>query len=951
MTIAEACAAYRIDPKIVKIWQKAEGNDLLPIQERAISEGGLLEGQSLLIVSPTSSGKTFVAEMAAIKTAFEGRKVLVLMPIKALVEEKFRNFRDKYAAFGLQIAISTREHREFDDDILMGHFDIALLVYEKLDFLLLQNPDLLRICGLVIVDEIQMIADPHRGGDLELLLTQIRLARRDSSMQLIGLSAVLGQLNGLDAWLDAKAVAATERPVELLEGVYHPSGSCRFKAYNTGHVETRDDYPVIEIPEAIVPDEKENIRGRVVAALAAHLVEQGQQVLIYRKWRRLTRETTQMLVDIMPNKPVSRLIKNLALMEETLSKSVLMECLRHGVAFHNADLSVDERRAIETEFRRDKTPLRIIVATSTLGMGVNLPVDSVIVTDPEMIDALSLSFQEMPLAISHYKNLSGRAGRLKLNDRGQSFLVALSDFEAEKYWRLYVEGDPANVEGQLDQRDMLDNCLRVLARKGVSISDDVHDYLLQTYTGYTLWGHGEQQTQQFMQTVSDAFKQAIRERLMRELPEVDHYELTNMGRICVEERINAVTFVRFRDWLTHFPSELSVWHLIFICAHAREIGDVPVRLSTAAYQEGRYLDDLTSKLQCDPEAVQDILQFSVQKTGDRYDSVKKLKISLEMLDWIEGRPYIEIEKYYNKDYEDKVRGAVIRELGEMMSWLISAMARVAEISEFDDATVEKIEILAARLLFGLPEAGLELAFLRIPELTRNVILQLIKHDITLPDQLMDLSPEEADGVIPRTVLLAVQESLSKMMQHLAINFEKNHVIRLQKVGVDPSTVKNVYQAHGKKLEFAIEALLSEPPLKLSFQRIVDQKFGEPDHLLHLSDETIPFEIASTSRPDKKISLKKSSEILHGAARYRPQSLVVIGKPDFHELAIRAADEITAAYHIKYKLMTLDALIELYVRFCEDRLTRAGLIKVFQEATGYLNCETLNRYLGRKSQPN
>ena len=181
--------AFGIDERIIDLWQRAGYTVLLPIQELAVRKGGVLSGRNVLVFSPTSSGKTFVGEMAAVKTALQNRRVAYLVPQKALAEEKYNEFHSKYRPFGIRTVISTRDRKEFDDDIGQGNFHIAVVVFEKMQSLLLTCPGLLRSVGLVVVDELQMIGDKTRGAGLEILLTKMKLA--EGNPQIIGLSAVL----------------------------------------------------------------------------------------------------------------------------------------------------------------------------------------------------------------------------------------------------------------------------------------------------------------------------------------------------------------------------------------------------------------------------------------------------------------------------------------------------------------------------------------------------------------------------------------------------------------------------------------------------------------------------------------------------------------------------------------------------------------------------------------
>ena len=80
--------AYNVPSDILGIWRDQVGPELLPVQERAVKEFGLFGDGNLIVFSPTSSGKTFVGEMAAVKAARENTKVFYLVPQKALAAEK-----------------------------------------------------------------------------------------------------------------------------------------------------------------------------------------------------------------------------------------------------------------------------------------------------------------------------------------------------------------------------------------------------------------------------------------------------------------------------------------------------------------------------------------------------------------------------------------------------------------------------------------------------------------------------------------------------------------------------------------------------------------------------------------------------------------------------------------------------------------------------------------------
>ena len=113
-------AGYGIPAALIARWREQQGVRLLPLQEQAVRDYALFGNGNLLVQAPTSSGKTFVGEMAATHAALRRRKTAYLLPLKALAEEKYHEFRAKYEPYGVRIIVCTRDHRSFD-----GAFDAA----------------------------------------------------------------------------------------------------------------------------------------------------------------------------------------------------------------------------------------------------------------------------------------------------------------------------------------------------------------------------------------------------------------------------------------------------------------------------------------------------------------------------------------------------------------------------------------------------------------------------------------------------------------------------------------------------------------------------------------------------------------------------------------------------------------------------------------------------------
>jgi helicase len=115
---------YGIPSYILNIWEKHYSSHLLPLQEDAVRKFGVLDwgeeiddknnaprndSGNLLVTAPTSSGKTFIGEMAAIAQVIHLQKTIFLAPLRALADEKYRHFKNLYSHCGIHIVISTRD--------------------------------------------------------------------------------------------------------------------------------------------------------------------------------------------------------------------------------------------------------------------------------------------------------------------------------------------------------------------------------------------------------------------------------------------------------------------------------------------------------------------------------------------------------------------------------------------------------------------------------------------------------------------------------------------------------------------------------------------------------------------------------------------------------------------------------------------------------------------------
>ena len=188
--------------------------ELRPAQAKAIKKG-LLDKKNLLVCTPTASGKTLIAEFAALKSILtENGKAVYIVPLKALASEKYKDFKKRYGHI-IRVALSIGNLDSADP--YLAEYDLIIATAEKMDSLLRHHTPWAKQISVLIVDEIHLLNDVGRGPTLEILITLLRQLVKN--MQIIALSATIGNPKELAEWLDANLVEDNWRPVQLKQGV------------------------------------------------------------------------------------------------------------------------------------------------------------------------------------------------------------------------------------------------------------------------------------------------------------------------------------------------------------------------------------------------------------------------------------------------------------------------------------------------------------------------------------------------------------------------------------------------------------------------------------------------------------------------------------------------------------------------------------------------------------
>lgn len=200
----------KIPKSIYSVLEKKGFKNLRPSQEKSI-ESGLFENNSLLVCTPTASGKTLVGELGILNAISRGKKGLYIVPLRALASEKYKHFKKEYP--NLKVGIGSGDIDS--EDKYLNYSDIIIATSEKVDSLIRHKANWLKEVGCLVIDEIHLLNDHTRGPTLEIVITILKRY----NLQIIGLSATIGNPEELASWLEANLVEDSWRPTELKQAV------------------------------------------------------------------------------------------------------------------------------------------------------------------------------------------------------------------------------------------------------------------------------------------------------------------------------------------------------------------------------------------------------------------------------------------------------------------------------------------------------------------------------------------------------------------------------------------------------------------------------------------------------------------------------------------------------------------------------------------------------------
>ncbi|XP_064459339.1 probable ATP-dependent DNA helicase HFM1 [Ornithodoros turicata] len=375
---------------------------------------------SLVVAAPTGSGKTVIFELALIRLLMRksfqeidrSSRAIHMVPLKAICAERYKDWQEKFRPHGISCAEFTGDT---DDSRALESADVVLTTPEKWESATRRwrdHPTLMKSVSLFLIDEIHLLSDDSRGPVLEAVVSRMKTMqsaqKSASGLRFIGVSATIPNADDVAEWLGSKdspgkhyVIGESHRPVQLKKVVigypYRQGGEFKF-----------DISLSYKVP-AIINSYSEGKPTIVFCSTRKGVVQTATTIA---KCSRFAASAAQL----------QRLIERAALLHD----SKLKELLSAGIAYHHAGLGMNDRTMIEEMFQSCDLP--VLVSTSTLAMGVNLPAHLVIIKSTTTYShGKSTVYPDHQVA-----QMIGRAGRPQFDTSGTAVIMT-KDSLKEKY--------------------------------------------------------------------------------------------------------------------------------------------------------------------------------------------------------------------------------------------------------------------------------------------------------------------------------------------------------------------------------------------------------------------------------------------------------------------------------------------------------------------------------------
>lgn len=401
------------------------GLRLFPFQQRAIE--AIFSGRSVVVAAPTGAGKTLVADFAIEQALGQDRRVVYTSPIKALSNQKYRDFRAQYG--------ETRVGLMTGDVTLNSDAPLLIMTTEIFRNTIFEDPDRLHGFDFAIYDEVHYLDDRERGTVWE---EAIIYAPRH--IRVVALSATVPNVHDFARWIEqvrevpVDVIVEEERPVPLTHKIWiggrGPRSLEEVKRYFIEMGRARDRHAARRGHRRPRRGPSRKTQARLLERagdeLVDHLARRDLLPAIYfcfsrRECESLARRHADR--DLLEPDGRRRMLEQFDDLAERYEVTdaedtrTLRGLAARGVLFHHAGMLPIDKEIVERLFTSGL--VRLLFATETFALGVNMPARTVCFHNLAKFDGISFG----PLLGREYWQMAGRAGRQGIDEKGWVFAL------------------------------------------------------------------------------------------------------------------------------------------------------------------------------------------------------------------------------------------------------------------------------------------------------------------------------------------------------------------------------------------------------------------------------------------------------------------------------------------------------------------------------------------------
>jgi superfamily II RNA helicase len=391
------------------------GFQLSAFQIRAVE--AIQAGSNVLVSAPTGAGKTLVAEYAIADAVARGRRCVYTAPIKALSNQKYRDFRDDPRT---DVGLMT------GDVTIRPDAQVLIMTTEILRNSIFEDPGELHDVDYVIFDEVHFLDDAERG-----TVWEESLIFAPPDVRMIALSATISNLDQLGAWLreirpqPLEVVRSVDRPVPLQHRL-HTTRHGLFAEQRVNWVRrslarelereqqrSRRGRRGYRPPPGLVPGDLDGLfehlqRAALLPVLCFSFSRKDCERLAHRNQHRqlLSPEETARMRTLS-----TELVRQFQLGSEEAG-SELFALAACGVGYHHAGMLPVHKEVVERLFTSGL--IKLLFTTETFALGINMPARTVVFSSLRKFDGVSFDW----LRTRDYLQMAGRAGRQGIDEAG-----------------------------------------------------------------------------------------------------------------------------------------------------------------------------------------------------------------------------------------------------------------------------------------------------------------------------------------------------------------------------------------------------------------------------------------------------------------------------------------------------------------------------------------------------